>query len=510
MADRIITSENSEQLLRKLSYSTGIEIATIARLALSLSIRFYNFEELSLNDTRGREIRRYSLFGQDELLYKSILGVLYNKEISDEEFFSNDSVVKKHIEHGCQLLATLYKEVNEDSSELLARLGGLIEGEEGSYSPTEVPKMNIHVGTDELTKEKIYFEINNTIRHANSHLAIMGKPGVGKTQLLLKILADIRQLSNYKTNFIFFDYKGDVISSKDFVKITKADTFSLPKQVLPINPFILHEYSETQVKISAKEKAESFASIHRQFGVVQKGNLTEAIKQAYQAREKFDKKYPDFREVAEIVKELYSKNKKNPDSLTEILKDFSDFGLFWDHNNKEQLIDKVSEKTFIVDLHQLPVLKELVAYLVIERLYKEMAALPDSITKDGRRFIRTILVIDEAHNYLSQKNPFLQRIIREGRSKGIVVFFASQSPNDYMQDFFDFQELLEFSIIFGCDGVSASAVERLIGCNRSVAKNLQQMIAKLKPFQVITKPISDTEDYSVFRAEAFYKNYKSV
>jgi len=508
MVDRISTSENAEQLLRQLSYSTGIEIATIARLALSLSIRYYNFEELPLKDTRGREIRRYSLFGQEELLYKSLLSVLHNKELNDDDFFSNNSFTKKHIEHGCQLLTTLYKEVNEDSSELLARLGGLIEEEERTFMPSEVPKMNIHVGTDELTNEKIYFEINNTIRHANSHLAIMGKPGVGKTQLLLKILADIRQLSNYKTNFILFDYKGDVTSSKKFIDVTNTKVFKLPEQVLPINPFILPEYSENQVKISAKEKAESFASIHRQFGVVQKGNLTEAIKKAYKMREKLEKRYPDFLEVADIVYEMYSKNNKNPDSLTEILKDFSDFGLFWDHTSKDQLIDKVSEDTFIVDLHQLPVLKELVAYLVIERLYKEMATLPDSVTKEGRRFIRTILVIDEAHNYLSQKNPFLQRIIREGRSKGIVVFFASQSPNDYMQDFFDFQELLEFSIIFGCDGVSASAVERLIGCSRGVAKHLQQMLAKLKPFQVITKPISDAEDYSVFRAEAFYQRYE--
>jgi hypothetical protein len=189
------------------------------------------------------------------------------------------------------------------------------------------------------------------------------------------------------------------------------------------------------------------------------------------------------------------------------LKDFSEFGLFWDHGCTDKLINKVAEETFIVDLHQLPVLKELVAYLVIERLYKEMASLPDSMTKDGRRFIRTILVIDEAHNYLSQKNPFLQRIIREGRSKGVVVFFASQSPNDYMQDFFDFQELLEFSIIFACDGVTASSVERLLGCNRATAKNLQQTISKLKPFQVVTKPLSDTEDYAIFRAEAFYQHY---
>ena len=38
------------------------------------------------------------------------------------------------------------------------------------------------------------------------------------------------------------------------------------------------------------------------------------------------------------------------------------------------------------------------AYLVIERLYKEMAALPDSPVTEGKRTIRTILVIDEAHN----------------------------------------------------------------------------------------------------------------
>ena len=78
--------------------------------------------------------------------------------------------------------------------------------------------------------------------------------------------------------------------------------------------------------------------------------------------------------------------------------------------------------------------------------------MPDSPVTHSKRTIRTILVIDEAHNYLSQRNIFLQRIIREGRSKGVVVFFASQSPNDYQQEFFNFQELLEFTYIFQCGG----------------------------------------------------------
>ena len=36
----------------------------------------------------------------------------------------------------------------------------------------------------------------------------------------------------------------------------------------------------------------------------------------------------------------------------------------------------------------MPVLKELVAYLIIERIYKEMSQLPDSAIKDNRRMIR--------------------------------------------------------------------------------------------------------------------------
>jgi DNA sulfur modification protein DndE len=115
----------------------------------------------------------------------------------------------------------------------------------------------------------------------------------------------------------------------------------------------------------------------------------------------------------------------------------------------------------------MPVLKAQV-YLVIERLYKEMATLPDSPVTEDRRTIRTILVIDEAHNYLGQKNIFLQRIIREGRSKGIVVFFASQSPHDYQQEFFNFQEMLEFTYIVQRDGVTSGSVQDILGCS---AKN---------------------------------------
>ena len=218
--------------------------------------------------------------------------------------------------------------------------------------------------------------------------------------------------------------------------------------------------------------------------------------------------FPDFRDVLAIVQDIYTHDNKGPDSLIEILNDLSRFNLFWAHGSDQPLIDRLTERTLVIDLHQLPVLKELVAYLVIERLYKEMASIPDSQIKDGRRELRTILVIDEAHNYLSQKNPFLQKIIREGRSKGVVVFFASQSPNDYTQEFFDFKELLEFSLIFQCEGVSPTAVQRLLGCTQQTARDLQIEMARLRPFQVISKALGEDRDFTKFKAEAFFSAYR--
>jgi hypothetical protein len=117
------------------------------------------------------------------------------------------------------------------------------------------------------------------------------------------------------------------------------------------------------------------------------------------------------------------------------------------------------------------------------------------------------LVIDEAHNYLNQKNIFLQRIIREGRSKGIVVFFASQSPNDYQQKFFNFQELLEFAFVFQCEGFSPAAIQDILGCNSKTARDLQSEIARLEPFQVISRSFEKKEEFVKFVAEPFYKNY---
>lgn len=506
MANRLYTTRKTDEILNELRLETKLEIDTLARIAFSLSLVEDGISVSPATDFSGAEIKRSIFMGLDELLIKVVISEAYRKsDIDEDHFFSNKSIVKNHIDNGAQKLKKLFEESENNADLLLKKLVDKIS----ISSPKDFQGNGFFLllGQDLMKNDDVVMELNDTVIHANSHMAIMGKPGVGKTQFLLKILHDIRIQSNFQTNFIYFDYKGDVADNQKFCDMARAKVYRLLQgnQTLPINPFVLSTYDEQTINLSAREKAESFASINSKLGIVQKGALTEAIKKAYEKHANTEMPYPDFKDVYDIATAAY-KDKKD-DSLIEVLRDISQFNLFWSHDSELPPIKKLIEHTFLIDVHAMPVLKELVAYLVIERLYKEMSILPDSPINENKRTIRTILVIDEAHNYLSQKNIFLQRIIREGRSKGVVVFFASQSPNDYQQKFFNFQELLEFAYIFQCEGVSASSVQDILGCTSKVAKELQSNIARLEPWQVISKSQNKNDEYLKFTAEAFYKNY---
>lgn len=506
MSDRLFTNKDSDEILGLLRMETKLELYIIARIAFALSLNKFGSSVKKSNDFSGRQFKRAQFIGSEETYFRTILATVYKKnDFDDDEFYSNNSAIKNHIDQGCLILKELYEQSGQNINTFLAKLANIAKNSLPSSIITK--DLELYIGKKDLVNEDIIIELNNTEKYANSHLAITGKPGTGKTQFLLKLLADIRHQSNFLTNFVFFDYKGDVASNDKFVNVTRAVVYTLPDVSIPLNPFILPSYDDQSILISAREKAESFSSINSKLGVVQKGNLTTAILSAYEKRKQMGQEFPDFDDVYSIAKTNYDQDAKNYDTLIEILRDLSSFNLFWKHGSNQKLIEKPTSKTFIVNLSRLPVLKELAAYLVIERLYKEMTTLEDSPIINGKRTIRTILVIDEAHNYLSQKNIFLQKIIREGRSKGVFVFFASQSPDDYLQDFFDFQQLLEFAFIFGSDGITSRSIQSILGCSRQVANDLQTEISRLLPFQAISKGLNANEEFIKFKAEPFYKNY---
>lgn len=510
------TVEFEEIIMRKLDWFKNRYHFAMCCIGVSLNTASETYITNDEYDSGGKEISLGTLFQDYKHLLLCHFSNLYFTQYSKQPESSDlVNLIKAHWNRGSELLKEQYKSSLENEIEF-ARFICLKINNTTNKSPA--PTLNkevinnialaIHIGKNKNTD--VILELNNTEKHANSHLAIMGKPGVGKTQFLLNILANIRRQSNYQTNFIFFDYKGDVVNNSKFLNITKAKTYSLLTNgnILPINPFVLPNYDENSITLSAREKAESFSNISSKIGVVQKGILADKIKDAYALRSDENLKFPDFNELYKLVKDSYTSENRKDDSLIEILKDLSQFNLFWSHGCNENLILNGVESSFIVDLHKMPVLKEIVTTLIIEKIYKEMTVLPDSPIINGHRFIRTILVIDEAHNYLGQKNLFLEKIIREGRSKGITVFFASQSPNDYQQKFFNFQELLEFAYIFQCDGVSPNSIQDILGCSVKSAKELSVDLSKLKIHEVVSKVNQNGFDFIKFEAIKFYEQFK--
>ena len=70
-----------------------------------------------------REMKRTTFFGDDELFLKTILSTVYGKKFeNDDELYSRTSVIKNHIDNGCQLLDNIFKASNQDELKFFENL----------------------------------------------------------------------------------------------------------------------------------------------------------------------------------------------------------------------------------------------------------------------------------------------------------------------------------------------------------------------------------------------------
>ena len=167
----------------------------------------------------------------------------------------------------------------------------------------------------------------------------------------------------------------------------------------------------------------------------------------------------------------------------------------------------LTDKTVIVDLHRLTVLRELTVCLVLTALYRELMAMPDSNVADGVREMRTIIVIDEAHHFLKDKkrNAILERLIRETRSKGASVFLMSQSPDDYDAGDFDFTELLEFIFLLQSNAGATRFLQNAFGVSAAEAKTLSAEVSNLPIAEAIGKSSGGKTKTNRLRVRQFWR-----
>lgn len=503
------TSREAEDAFRILQRKINLPFFLLCRLAWSRSLTIKEPVDVSHLDITGKEFNRYSVTGNYDNLIKALTTEHAGSKLSDEVFFGG--YFKAHVDRGILLLE---KELAASDS-IDTFWSNLLKGLPTPVSSSPQPAagsaniISLNVGEEVGTGEPVICSLNTA---TNPHIAVVGIPGSGKTQFILKLLADIRS-KNPAVNFIFLDYaKGDVAGDRKFVQVANAHVYTLPDRTIPINPFILNSYSRSSVRFSAEEKVESISS-YEYLGPVQRGLLAKAIEAAYDERASQDPQYPDFETVERQLKRLYEEEDRNDDTLTETLRKLTSFHLFPTLAESSLLEGALFEQSLIIDLHALPALSELVAFFVIEKLYRELKEAPEAPVdpKTNARQLRTLLVIDEAHNYLPMNNHFLEKLIREMRSKGLAVVLLSQSPDDFAQKHFDYTELLEFVFVLKCVADRPQQIQKLIRCRSEIAKTLSPRLANLPYPECFTKALTRSAgEFTHMRAAQFHVSYREV
>ena len=429
-------------------------------------------------EIRGNEQPALTIFEQNQRLYFQILlSQRYKKKVEEDEYVD---LLTAHVEHGLWLIFNETEKISgfdylisianaaqtKSNRQQAENTGGVFAIEEKH----DAEILKIRIGIDKKTQNPIHYQINTA---NNPHIGIMGGSGSGKTFFLKHVLHQIRENSNYDTHFVIFDYaKGDIANDAQFINDAKAEVVDVKRRPLPLNVFADAASSEAEQKARAEKLVNLFKNVEASIGKVQEDNLYNAILNAYQN----SVTYPDFDAIREELRLINAR----PDSLSSVLRPLVEQHYFT--KSDEIIWANWTNKTLIIDLHQIE-RKDLVCFLVLDQIFSELKRLGDApFNKEkGARKIRTVVVIDEAHNFLSvpKRAKILERMIREVRSMGGMVILASQSPDDYNTAQFDFLELLEFPIVLKSTPQSAKFLEQKFSVSASQAKELLKDIGKL-------------------------------
>jgi len=461
------------------------------RLAFARSIQTEQFLDLSSGGSsrNGFEIEIPTFEQRDGTLFICLLQQKYQKTLDDTGY---EGLLLRHIEHGLEALDQDTERLG--GYEYLAKIAQKGMQDAGIETPTlpigAIPQtagfsdiLSLRIGLDRATEEPFSINFNKFDEHSNSHIGVVGTTGSGKTYFIKYLLTKLREASEFDTNFVFFDYKGDVFGDKKFTRGTRAEVLRVMQHAIPINIF-----RGKEKKTNAERIVQIVKSVEANIGKVQEDKLYNAIVNAYEDTAGSPSSYPDFNSVREQLNLIDPK----PDSLTSVFRPLTEHNLFAARDMS--LWDSLLNRTVIIDIHDLPACKELCVFLVLNEMYQQLKALGNSRENmnSNTREMRTVIVIDEAHHFLKNKKRvgILESMIREIRSMGASVILLSQSPDDFDQSDFNFMELLEFVYVLGCTPKSSKFLKQYFGLTTEQADSLLREVAGQKTGEAVTRGLS--------------------
>lgn len=103
MIVKLHTSKKTQGIFVSLGQTLGLQPYILSKLAIALSIKKGKLTKNDfLTDSDGLELHRQTIFGEHDLLFKSLILNGENQALTEEDYFPN--VVKAHLDRGAKLL----------------------------------------------------------------------------------------------------------------------------------------------------------------------------------------------------------------------------------------------------------------------------------------------------------------------------------------------------------------------------------------------------------------------
>ena len=532
---RIRISKRNSELIDQLTTLYNFKYdGIIARVGFCLSLQLNKKFEL-LDDTQtgsdGKDWRdERPLFGVSAddksyyAIYKAMLDQHYNQILTEDDFVK---LFKRHLDFGLEKINAELQDKNitggfhisylmkivKNGLELINETNPFIpQSDELNEIKSYENLIQICLGKDEKDQEVI-LRINDLNEFDSCNIAIAGMVGSGKTELVKDLLYQISTQSKNELKFIFFDYKGEGSPDrlKTFFDGTGSKMVDLKKGPMGLNPLSFVNLNDKRTQeFNIKSFVDFVCTIATQLGARQKHILQTVITDCFDQQgglnsllpDNYKNSHPTLADIFEALQNYYENNGIAPDTLYSIISDLAT-NIFSVNANADS--KKIYEQSLYINLpiELSDTLRQLCVFLTLKYLLAEFSSTNDTEpTADRIKPLRYIIVVDEAHVYLKNKNASkaLEDILRVLRSKGVVVIMLTQGVEDYKTKNFDFSSQIKIPVCLNINNKDYKLIESFVGTPRSKQK-LQEAIGKLEPQKGITNIIEP----QVIKINQFWK-----
>lgn len=127
--------------------------------------------------------------------------------------------------------------------------------------------------------------------------------------------------------------------------------------------------------------------------------------------------------------------------------------------------------------------------------------------ENGHQALRYVLLIDEAHVIFKDRKSqdLLEKMLREIRSKGVIVVLLSQGIEEFNQPSFDFSSMCENAFLLNIkDKTNLNQMKRFLGFGDREGITLARSMERIEKGQAVTN-LKETKRGELIGIEKFVR-----